>query len=75
MPAQCCKDFWRKLPDDVPVFTIVGYDKLAADTLECWLTFARANGVNRGKINRAQEHLAAIRAYQEAHPEKVKLPD
>jgi hypothetical protein len=29
MPAQCCKDFYARIPDDEPVFTIAARDRTA----------------------------------------------
>jgi hypothetical protein len=78
MPAQCCFDFWEKTRrenPDVPVFTLIGYDQLAADTVAFWIQLALYRGVNADKLTRAVQHWDAIREYQAAHPEKVKLPD
>lgn len=75
MPKQCCKDFFNKLSDEVPVFTISGNDKLAPAVVAYWHMLAADHRVNQGKLNRAYEHLLDIEAYQKQHPERVKLPD
>lgn len=78
MPAQCCKDFWKRLledTDDPPVFTLAGYDQLAPAIVEAWINKAVLVGVNDDKVNRAKEHLAAIRQFQADHPERCKIPD
>ena len=33
MPAECCKKFFAKVPDDEPVFTVVGHDPFAEDVV------------------------------------------
>ena len=75
MPATCCKEFYAKIPDDEPVFTVVGRDLLAAQTVEFWIERARACGVNDGKILRAQWHLEEMVLFAQQHPERMKLPD
>lgn len=75
MPAECCKEFFKKIPEDVPVFTLVGYDSLAISTIRFWIDRAEEYGVNHEKIDRAKEHLKAIESYQDSNPKSVKLPD
>ena len=75
MPAQCCKEFYAKIPDDEPVFTLAGRDILAAQTVALWIERARAYGVNEDKILRAQWHLEAMERFEQDHPERMKLPD
>ena len=75
MPADCCKKFWENIADDVPVFTLVGTDPLAASTVDYWLAQARVSNVNQGKINRAALHASAMRDFLENHPERMKIPD
>jgi hypothetical protein len=75
MPAECCKKFYAKLPEDEPVFTLAGRDKLAIATVNFWIEEAIKAGVNQDKIDRAYKHLIALSDFQNAHPERVKLPD
>lgn len=75
MPAQCCKDFWARIPEDEPTFTIAGRDLFAVEVIGFWIEMAEAEGVNPDKIRRAKEHLAAIAKFQETHPERTKVPD
>lgn len=75
MPAQCCKDFYNRIPDDVPVFTIVAWDKAAPDTVLRWIQRCQELGVNMNKIKRGLAHLNAIVNWQIEHPDRVKIPD
>jgi hypothetical protein len=75
MPEQCCKDFYAKIPDDEPVFTLAGRDMLAVETVAYWIERAKARGVNADKILRAQWHRAAMQLFTQDHPERMKLPD
>lgn len=72
----CCRRFWEKVSAaDVPVFTIVAWDQLAPATVSKWIDDAKAAGVNKEKIDRAEAHLAAIQIWQMENPGLVKLPD
>jgi hypothetical protein len=75
MPEQCCKDFFDKIPDDEPVFTIAARDELAAYTVADWIVRAEADGVNPDKIARARQHLQDIVEFQSSYPDRVKKPD
>ena len=75
MPAQCCNEFYAKIPDDEPVFTLTGRDMLASETVAFWIERAEACGVNHDKILRAQWHLEAMQLFTQDHPERMKLPD
>jgi hypothetical protein len=75
MPAQCCKDFFAKLPDDEPVFTLAARDRLAPEVVDYWIKRARAEGVNEDKLRRSLQHFVAIVKFQRDNPERVKLPD
>lgn len=78
MPAQCCVDRWNRLMQedpDMPVFTLLGKDTLAIDTIRFWLNSARVQGVNREKQVKVQEHLDAMIAYRDSRPEKMQIPD
>lgn len=75
MPKQCCKEFFNRISDDVPVFTLVAYDQISQETVEFWLKRARELGVNADKLQRSEEHLADIAAWRAANPEKIKVPD
>ncbi len=75
MPAECCKKFYEKIPDDEPVFTIAGRDLLGPDVIRCWIGRAADNGVNADKLQRAVQHLKWFEEFQAAHPERCHLPD
>jgi len=75
MPAECCKKFWEKIPEDVPVFTLAGWDPLAIDAIITWIALAVEYGVPESKLIRSREHLKAIQQFQKDHPERVKMPD
>ncbi len=75
MPAKCCSDFFARIPDDVPVFTLVAYDQLAIDTVQFWIKRAEEEGVNGDKIERARQHLRAMATFESANPGRMKLPD
>ena len=60
---------------DMPVFTLLGQDSLAVDTVKYWLQRAELLGVNKGKLIRVREHLEALAKYRQEHPEKMKRPD
>lgn len=75
MPADCCKEFWNRIPDDEPVFTLAARDILAPETIRFWLEQAEAEGVPEDKLRRARMHLVAIEEFQIAHPERTKVPD
>jgi hypothetical protein len=75
MPANCCKDFWARIPEDEPVFILAGRDETSAEFVEAWIKNAEMLGVNADKIARARLHLDAIRTFQANYPERCKLPD
>lgn len=75
MPKQCCKDTWNKIPDDEPVFILMGRDLTAASRVLEWIESAKAASVNPDKIRRAEEHLADFVNFVQEHPERCKMPD
>lgn len=75
MPRSCCKNKFPTIPDDVPVFTIIGYDLLAVKTIEKWLELAKKEKVNQFKVDVATAHLEDIKRFQEKYPERCKIPD
>jgi hypothetical protein len=75
MPAECCKKFWKKIPDEVPVFTVVGWDKLAIRTVRCWCALALQEGVNMAKVQKGIDHVGWMEEYAALHPDAMKLPD
>jgi hypothetical protein len=75
MPADCCKEFWGRIPDDEPTFTLAARDALSAHAVRFWIGEALKEGVNADKIVRATQHLKAIEDFQRAHLERVKIPD
>lgn len=75
MPKECCKKMWSKLPDDEPVFTLRAQDATAPLAVEAWARVAAASGVSPEKVKVALAHAQAMREWQAANPDKVKLPD
>jgi hypothetical protein len=78
MPAQCCKDRWARLlkeDDDMPVFTLLGKDKIALVAMDAWIAAAKVVGVNEDKMLRVLEHRNAIVQFQQKYPERCKIPD
>lgn len=78
MPATCCVNRWNRLMDedpDMPVFTLLGKDRLAVETVQFWMKRAREEGVNEVKLSKVQEHLDALVAFRESRPERMQLPD
>lgn len=75
MPAECCKEFFNKIPDDEPTFTIAGRDKIALHVIKAWIDAAKKCGVNKEKIASATRHYNAVAAFQTRYPERVKTPD
>ena len=55
---------------DMPVFSVLAQDILAAETVTFWIRRAMERGVNAEKIEGARQRLAQIRKY-----EPKKLPD
>ncbi len=72
---ECCRETVAKVKDDEPVFVLRGQDKLSRITVAYWIALAQQNGVSQDKIDRAQRHLADIVEFQDAHPERCKIPD
>ena len=76
MPSACCKATWEKVKDtDEPVFILRAQDVVALETVRNWIESAEDAGTDEAKLQQAEEHAEAFVAWQEAHPEKVKIPD
>jgi len=75
MPTECCKKFYARIPEDVPIFTLVAWDLLALEAIQQWLLKARDKGVSEEKIAKAQQHFDAIALWQRENPSLCKLPD
>ncbi len=78
MPAPCCVERWDRLmkeDPDMPVFTLLGSNQLAIETVLFWMSRAREVGVCNGKLMKAQQHLDALIAYRDEHPWKMQVPD
>lgn len=65
----------KQVPEDEPVFVIRGADAMACPLLSAYYERCTAGGAEA-------EHLASVEAeytrfadWQEAHPERVKVPD
>lgn len=59
--------------DGEPVFIIRAKDKLSYEIVQHYLTLAIANGCTN--TGRSTKCLQKIKDWQEANPNKVKLPD
>lgn len=75
MPAECCKETWNKIPDDEPVFILMGRDLTAAAAIADWIVRAEKQGVNPDKLRRSREHLTAFNRFKAEHPDRCKMPD
>lgn len=79
MPAECCVKTLKKMlkPEhaDEPVFLLLARDKTAPETIEGWITLAEEAGAPLAKLELARQHLGDFVAWQDAHPERVKVPD
>jgi hypothetical protein len=75
MPAKCCKEKFTKIPDNVPVFTLIGWDKLGIRTIRFWLAEAAANGVPVTKLRKVLDDLQWFEEYAEKEPGMMKMPD
>lgn len=56
-------------------FLVKATDKYAVSTINYWLAVARQAKVNQAKLAKARAHRDAVIAWQEANPDKVKVPD
>jgi hypothetical protein len=75
MPSKKQKEFFEKIPQDVPAFTLVATDPLAKATCDFWLRLARALGVNGNKLSRSNADIEAIAKFAVDHPDRMKIPD
>ena len=75
MPAECCRNFWKRIADDEPVFTIAARDLLAVPVIREWIRRAEQAGVPADKIDRALDHLEAIEEFQDRNRDRCHLPD
>ncbi len=75
MPAKCCREFYDRLCEDEPIFTLAGRDRLAPAVIAYWIKLATMAGVNGDKLNRAYEHLTKMNEFQILNPERTKMPD
>lgn len=62
-----------KIPEHEPVFLIRGQDAAAIPALNAWIAAATELGASPDIIKRVQDHVMAIREWQEWR--KVKVPD
>jgi hypothetical protein len=63
------------LKNDIPFFTLAGYDRLAVETLEFYLSAASKEGCNSLFIEDLKELIADFNFYVQEEPNNVKLPD
>jgi hypothetical protein len=75
MPRQEDREYLEKIPDDEPVFILLGRDKLALQTVAFYRDTAIQNGVNRDKIDRVIQHIRNMIEFRDEHSERIKLPD
>lgn len=69
------KEFFNKIPEGVPAFTLAGWDILSVDTISYWLRRARAAGVNASKIARCEADLQEMINFAVNNPDKMRVPD
>jgi hypothetical protein len=78
MPAECCKKRYERLlreDPEMPVFTLLGKDSIAIETVKFWMKRAKELSVNPEKMKKVQDHLDALIKYKQDHPEKIQIPD
>lgn len=64
----------RVVEADVPVFVVKGTDQFALGTIQTYSGICNSYGLY-AQAHEVQEALKEMRAWQEAHPDRVKLPD
>lgn len=65
----------EKLQPGDRFFSVICTDKLAPQVIRYWAILAREAGVNKAKVENALAQAADLQVWQEAHPERLKLPD
>jgi hypothetical protein len=60
--------------DPMPVFVIKAKDKLAASTIECYLTYCEDEGLDE-QAEEVRKAIAEFEAWQARNPAAMKLPD
>lgn len=63
------------MTDKPEPFCLKATDKFAVRTINTWLGDASRAGVSDAKLKSAMKHRNAIREWQKANPDKVKVPD
>lgn len=69
------QDSENKIPEDMPVFLIIGSDVVGPSSVENWANEAEAIGASEHIVAAARQQAKEMRIYQEHHPELVKVPD
>ena len=60
---------------DEPIFVIRAQDELSLDLLNHYAYMCGANGVDDEFIDAIDERIVEFEEWQDANPDKVKLPD
>ncbi len=62
------------IPDDEPVFVLRAQDQAMVATLDAYLSMCSGLGSPQRHLNGIQEAREKVRAWQEEHPDRVKVP-
>jgi hypothetical protein len=63
------------LPEDEPLILFRGHDKLLPELLEYYHQLCVKAGSPEVQIQAVEERIAAVKKWQETHPELLKVPD
>lgn len=63
------------VPDDEPVFILRGQDRATPQTIMEYANNAVTVGADAEHAERAREASSELRRWQEANPDRVKIPD
>lgn len=66
---------YKALPPDEPVFVLRGQDRATPNTIRRWAIEAEAIGADRETVAEAEHVAGLIEAWQQANPDRVKVPD
>lgn len=63
------------IPEDEPVFLLRGQDRAAPAAIEAWIQEAQAQGAEQDILQKAQDQITRMIAWQDEQPGVSKTPD
>jgi hypothetical protein len=63
------------LPEDEPLILFRAQDKLLAQLLEHYKQLCQSAGSPENQVTLLQQLIDEVKAWQETHPERLKVPD